>query len=175
MDLETYFKESARTSSVEPDSISMKILHGAMGICTEVIEFHKSYEEGDEKNCEQELGDIFWYIAETCRGINVNLLDLDFHGDVSMDSIAAILEVSGNILDQAKRITFYKAHIDSEIISELLSCLCTELNALIEDNGYDLEDILDKNIKKLRIRFPNKFSCDAAINRNVEKEEKVFG
>lgn len=37
-------------------------------------------------------------------------------------------------------------------------------------NNIDLENELHKNIEKLKVRFPDKFSGEAAINRNVAAE-----
>lgn len=173
MNLEQYFLESARTSSVSSDH-KHQVLHGAMGICTEVIEFHKSFEEGDEKNVRQEIGDIFWYVAETCRGIGITMNDLDFNLEVSMNSVDTLVEKAGDLLDQAKRIIFYHTDINKEKINDLLNVICTELNAIIDDYGYDLEELLEQNIQKLRIRFPKAFDAERAVNRDVAKEEKVF-
>jgi len=172
--LTKYFRDSARTSSVDQANLNFKVLHGAMGICTEVIEFRTSFEEGDDKNVRQELGDIFWYIAETCRGIGITMNDLDFTLGVSMNSVDTLVEKAGELLDQAKRIVFYNTSIDKEKINDLLNILCTELQAIIDDYGYDLEELLDQNIQKLRIRFPHSFDAEKAVNRDVAKEEKVF-
>lgn len=37
-----------------------------------------------------------------------------------------------------------------------------------------LSAVADANVKKLQTRFPNKFSGDAAVNRNVDTERKVL-
>ena len=41
-------------------------------------------------------------------------------------------------------------------------------------NGWDLRDILDTNIAKLEARYPEKFTEDKAINRNLEAEREIL-
>jgi len=60
-----------------------------------------------------------------------------------------------NILDEISDISWYA----SIGIDELNSDWCS---------------VLEKNIEKLRVRYPEKFSHQSAINRNLEEEKKVF-
>jgi hypothetical protein len=41
-------------------------------------------------------------------------------------------------------------------------------------NEWDLESILEININKLKIRFPEKFTNDLAINRDLIEERKTL-
>ena len=41
-------------------------------------------------------------------------------------------------------------------------------------NNFDLEEILQTNIDKLRVRFPEKFTKENALNRNLEQERKTL-
>ena len=49
----------------------------------------------------------------------------------------------------------------------LLSHFCNQYNVSIDD-------ILEKNILKLKARYVNKFSSDKAINRDLETERKIL-
>jgi NTP pyrophosphatase (non-canonical NTP hydrolase) len=40
--------------------------------------------------------------------------------------------------------------------------------------GKSFEDLMDKNIEKLRARYGEKFSSEKAINRNLEKERTIL-
>jgi len=40
--------------------------------------------------------------------------------------------------------------------------------------GIDLESGMEKNIAKLRNRFPDKFDSDQAINRNTDAERVIL-
>jgi hypothetical protein len=41
-------------------------------------------------------------------------------------------------------------------------------------NDFDLEKIMDTNINKLRARYPEKFTQNNAIDRNLDKERKIL-
>lgn len=53
----------------------------------------------------------------------------------------------------------------------MLIAMCQELCEIF---GLDYYQILTTNIKKLQLRYPEKFTEDAAINRNLEAERKVL-
>ncbi len=40
--------------------------------------------------------------------------------------------------------------------------------------GIDMEEVLEKNIAKLRARYPENFDENLAINRNLEKEREIL-
>lgn len=44
----------------------------------------------------------------------------------------------------------------------------------IDEAGGDFEQVLERNIAKLKARYPNKFSSENAINRNLEKERSIL-
>ena len=44
----------------------------------------------------------------------------------------------------------------------------------VMSHGLNLDTIFNKNIEKLKIRFPEKFSGEQAINKNEQKEKEVF-
>jgi hypothetical protein len=41
-------------------------------------------------------------------------------------------------------------------------------------HGWNMEDILDTNIAKLEARYPEKFTEEAALNRNLEAEREIL-
>lgn len=95
-----------------PSSWLSRLLHGAIGICTETGELqdalkkHVVYNKPlDLVNVQEEAGDIAWYLALLC--------------------------------DAA---------------------------------GYQLEDVMERNIAKLRARYPDKFSEEAALTRDLVAE-----
>lgn len=68
----------------------------------------------------------------------------------------------------------YNKPIDLVNIQEELGDLCWYLANFCRINNFDLEKILDNNIAKLRARYPEKFTQENAINRNLENERKVL-
>jgi hypothetical protein len=45
---------------------------------------------------------------------------------------------------------------------------------LCDDLGVDFEDVWERNIKKLAARYPEKYSRNKALNRNLNKERKIL-
>ncbi len=118
-----YISNCIKTEAPVTDSMkerfnerNIRLLHGAMGMCTESAELldalkkHIYYgKELDITNIFEEIGDELWYIA----------------------------------------------------------LICNEL-------GFKIEDIMETNIKKLAARYPEKFSEEKAINRNLDVERKIL-
>jgi len=86
---------------------------------------------------------------------------------------------AGEFMDQLKRQIFYGEKQDwgnlieeSGDITWYLRIFADVLRSL--KMNVDFEKIIESNIQKLRQRFPDKFSGEQAINRNVVNEVKVF-
>lgn len=98
-----------------PTPFDRDIIHGILGIMSESGELGElllkvlDFKEFDLTNLKEELGDIFWYMAQICE-----------------------------------------------------AC------------GWTFEEIQELNIKKLKARYSDKFTKDAALNRDLEKERKVL-
>lgn len=81
---------------------------------------------------------------------------------------------AAEISDVFKKFIAYKKPIDWVNVQEELGDLMFYIVNMCNINGWDLRDILQTNIDKLKLRFPEKFSEEKAINRNLEAERKVL-
>ncbi len=82
---------------------------------------------------------------------------------------------SAELLDAVKKMLFYGKPLDTVNVLEEIGDICWYLAILCDALNIDLEkDVLDKNIAKLKSRYPNKFSCNNAINRDLTKERAVL-
>ena len=177
-DLNEYQNSALRTAPAylrrELNARQDYLNHGAMGIMTEAAELLA--QPDDEENVQQELGDIMWYLGLFCAGLGVKLKDLDssFMPD---DPFVDIILQGGILLDQVKRHIYYST-ITREVETDVPKCLravgailkCVE--ELADDNN--IIKVCEKNIEKLFIRYPDQFDGNAAVNRDVKKELKVF-
>lgn len=124
MDAKDFLKDATVTDLMDYEPMmtrlqnirTLRLLHAAMGLCTEAGEFmdmmkkHILYgKDLDLTNLVEELGDMNWYEA------------------LALDEMAVPFEI-----------------------------------------------VFDINIKKLRLRYPNKFNEKDAINRNLDAERKVL-
>lgn len=78
----------------------------------------------------------------------------------------------GEFLDALKKHIFYGAPLDTVNLLEELGDKMWYIALAITYLDGNLEEVMTKNIAKLRARFPNKFTQEDALNRDLEKERK---
>ncbi len=89
-------------------------------------------------------------------------------------AIYGIVTESGELMSSLKRVKIYGAKLDKvNLIEEAGDCLWY-FAILCDELGITFEDIWDKNIVKLRARFPKKYKKQEALNRNLKKERKIL-
>ena len=81
---------------------------------------------------------------------------------------------SAEISDVFKKKLAYNKDIDWVNVKEEIGDLMWYISNFCNLNNWDLREILSTNIQKLKIRFPEKFEENQAINRNLEQERKTF-
>lgn len=161
-----------------------RLLHAAMGLVTEVSEY--AYESDTTIDLKEEVGDCFWYIAIGCSAIGLNIEDVNHEpiGDdytlkpkffkrkpPALTGIDSLVYWSAFLLDKMKRHLYYNEELDLEGIAMVLGQIVYDL---LGEAGDHLDVILEQNIAKLRKRFPEQYSDELAINRNTDRERKVF-
>ncbi len=107
----------------------------------------------------------------TKTGLKINI------NEGNEDLVHAALGIAGEageFADQLKRHLFYGAPLDVVNLMEEAGDLLWYISIAIEWSGGSYEEIMERNIEKLRIRYPEKFSLDKALNRNLEAERKCL-
>ena len=113
--------------------------------------------------------DINTYLKESERtlidkGLDKNLL----HAAMGISTEA------GELMDQFKRHIFYGKELDVVNIKEEMGDLMWYMAILMRELDLNFEEILQLNIDKLRARFPQKFTEEDALNRNLDKERSIL-
>ena len=85
-----------------------------------------------------------------------------------------IVTEAGELADVFKKNLAYDKPIDWVNVQEEIGDLLWYIAGLCNINGFDLENILQNNIDKLTARYPEKFTQENAISRNLEKERKIL-
>lgn len=80
----------------------------------------------------------------------------------------------GEMVDADKRRHAYGKPYDEKNLLEEAGDLCWYLAILLDALGVPLETVLEANIAKLRARYPEKFTQEAALNRDLVNERKVL-
>ena len=183
MNLEQYLVESERT--LIDKSTELNLRHASLGIRTELGElldiFKKNLFYGkpiDTINFKEELGDLCWYPAISARIFNfdpkVYSIVILNHEEDNYKTIIKQLNYNfisyANILDSCSE----NILIDQDYINTKTKHLFAFIKAVGERFGIKFEDILDTNINKLKARFPEKFTEEKALNRDLITERKIL-
>jgi len=150
------------------------LLHMNLGFKTEKGEFldvfkkHLAYgKEIDWVNVGEELADYCWYIAGVFHAIGIK--------DEILDNLEEELAKSKGRYDES---TDAKRSSPVIIAYNFAEKFKGDINDVIHISVYceyadlDFWQILTNNIEKLKVRFPEKFNQDKALNRDLDSERK---
>jgi NTP pyrophosphatase (non-canonical NTP hydrolase) len=81
---------------------------------------------------------------------------------------------AGEFVDQLKRHIYYSKELDATNLLEELGDITWYQRIGADELEMNLIEILDRNVAKLKVRYPGKFSQAEAENRNLEAERKTL-
>jgi NTP pyrophosphatase (non-canonical NTP hydrolase) len=76
--------------------------------------------------------------------------------------------------DALKKHIFYGKPLDEVNLKEEISDILWYCAVALEALGSDFESVMQTNIDKLSARYPEKFTEEAAINRDLDKERNIL-
>lgn len=176
-----YLDNSERTLSTQfnLDKNDDKILHSIIGMLTEIDELLENYSNiDDQTNKMEEISDFMWYLSIIDREFGVNFSINDFVENESIvDDFKIVLSILRNclkLLDLYKKKIFYNKEVDSEYFIQKSKDIYRDVILYCNINNIDLEKSLSINIDKLKQRYPDKFSSERAINRDLQTERNIL-
>lgn len=176
MDYETY-RDFVVTRLARKDTLLEDLIHMTLGLSSEIIEIMDSKSTSDMI---EELGDMMFYAT----GLD-HLMDHNFDHASTLDDQKQIYDSYlfdatfyiykyqvSKLSDAIKRSFIYGDELPdlrytNQSILKSVTTMCLSLN-------MSPEEMMDINIKKLSKRYPNGFSKDDALNRDVEAEKKTM-
>lgn len=191
MNFKEYVELAIRTESLyqvidsnhEQSNINDSLFHSAIGIQTEVWEifealFIKEWEL-DRVNLREEVWDIMWYIAIACK--KLDFYDIDFSEKFDTAQYSSYTEFayrlnyeSIELLDSFKKSLFYNKPFDTDVMKERLIEIYKLWGAFVQLLDWNIVTICETNIKKLQARYPEKFTTDKAVNRDLKTEREIL-
>jgi NTP pyrophosphatase (non-canonical NTP hydrolase) len=99
-------------------------------------------------------------------------LGSDFFNELHM--AMGIATEAGELLDAYKKNFAYKKILDKTNVAEEIGDIFWYTFNLCRMFNINPEDIMENNIKKLKARFPEKFTEENAINRNLDRERQIL-
>lgn len=168
--LENYQERAARTISLL-GSNAVDGAHMALGITTEVEEMKDAMINKDFVNIREEHGDCNWYIANECNTYKLNFKELYDEAKSSASPFSFKLH---NIVDLHKRELAYGKEMDITKLKIELISLIQYLVWVCNIFEFSYEESLVININKLYARYPEKFTQEAALNRDLDQEHEIL-
>lgn len=80
----------------------------------------------------------------------------------------------GEIMDQLKRSKVYNTQFDKVNLIEEMGDMMWYMAILCDAVEVSFEELWDRNIEKLKIRYPEKYSDIKALKRDLSKERKIL-
>jgi len=81
---------------------------------------------------------------------------------------------AGELQDALKKAKYYGKELDLVNVKEEAGDILWYLAILFDELGTDFETEMNRVINKLKTRFPDKFTEEAAFNRNLVAEREVL-
>ena len=88
--------------------------------------------------------------------------------DILINGVMGLCGESGEAIDIVKKYLAQGHELDTEHLAKELGDIAWYLAETATAIGYDLEDIFQMNIEKLKKRYPNGFKVDDSINRQSD-------
>lgn len=82
-----------------------------------------------------------------------------------MNGALGLAGESGEVADIVKKMAFQGHKLDVDHLAKELGDICWYLAETATAIGYDLEEIMQMNIDKLKKRYPDGFSAERSQNR----------
>jgi NTP pyrophosphatase (non-canonical NTP hydrolase) len=111
--------------------------------------------------------DLKNYLAVEHRLENVRLQRLIHYG-------MGMVTEAGEFIDMLKKHMMYGKPLDRTNLIEEIGDLAWYMARACDELCIDFEEVLRRNIEKLKTRYPEKFTEDKALNRDLEKEREVL-
>ena len=95
--------------------------------------------------------------------------------DVLINGVMGLCGESGEAIDLVKKHLAQGHELDTDRLAKELGDIAWYLAETATAIGYDLEDILQMNLDKLKKRYPQGFSVDHSVNRQSGDEKNRMG
>ena len=173
MNIHEFKEQCKRTCPSLEGGIKLDLAHMVLGMNTEIVELREAINNKDGVNIQEEISDFLWYFCnyQNFRGYseydNVNDEFSGFPVNRLYDRVA-------QLQDLIKKFVAYNKEINKDTEVFLLNKIYYYILLIASTFEISIEEGLEKNIAKLKARYPEKFDENLAINRDLETERKIL-
>lgn len=175
-----YIEQALRTNSntVGTHGVPVDLIHAALGLADESNEITLACNAQDLENLIEELGDFCWFVALAGHALNHD--PFSARSDSPLESHTAPPLLVGTFIGLVKKSYAYGKPLPVTELTILLDRMVVSVRAMVAvmgelSPGLAFEQILAKNIAKLRARFPDKFDAERAMHRDLAAEGAAMG
>lgn len=167
------FKAQCKRTCPNLGNDKTDLAHMVLGMNSEIVEIQEALIIGDNVNLSEEIADYIWYFCNyvTFRGLDINEL-LDHFGPTY--SLLGLYNNTSKLQDIVKKYLAYGKKIDVKEEKFWLRRIYASLRGLSEDTDISIGSALDRNIEKLKQRYPEGFKEEDAISRDLVAERKIL-
>ena len=178
MNFKEYQEQSKRTCA-PLKTRELNLSHMVMGMNSELPEILDA--SSDRINLMEEVVDVLWYVSNYMTFRNVNMAqyehmmkELPYRLRTFTDGYLSLVHSIGELTDIVKKNVAYGKQLDAVKEHTLYQNIIKQCGFILSLFGMDYEEGLQKNIDKLRARFPEQFTQENALNRNLEEERRIL-
>ncbi len=91
-----------------------------------------------------------------------------------MHAAMGMVTEAGEFIDAMKKLTIYGKPLDRTNLVEELGDVMWYVALACRTLNVSLEEVMDRNIAKLRARFPEKFTSEQALVRDLDAEREAL-
>jgi len=183
MNLVDYHDAAIRTAKWFP-SVQENLEHAALGLTTEIGEFAtivkrvaiygKPLTGEMREHALEEIGDCYWYLPLACHAMDTTLErvvaenagDFDEMPELSLKhSCIALAGIGGTFSAYTAAISVQGEVSSMDELKPMIALIVMCLNQCCRTLGADPMDVRAANIAKLRLRFPDAYTDEAAEAR----------
>ncbi len=89
-------------------------------------------------------------------------------------AVMGLVTEAGELMDQIKKSKIYGRELDTINLIEELGDIMWYSALLCDELETDFEDVWERNVKKLAARYPEKYSHEKALNRDLKTERDIL-
>ncbi len=166
------------------------MLHGVIGVITELEELLDWGVKKDEVGMEEELADSLWYIAIFGRFYNLEyptitqkknifnkMLKKVWYKRYIQQSDLIVLDMykkTSLLLDMMKKQLYYNKPFTDVKFCEIVNDIMLLTLKFADYHSINIEKAMEINIAKLKARYGDKFTSNRAINRDLKVERDIL-
>lgn len=166
---------SRTCASLANDKLNAR--HMKMGVISEIGELVDAYKKElaygktiDLVNISEEWADVSWYLGNEANRLKVELQEVidfttEFPDDFNIED--SLLGFTGEFATVQHECSTYTKELLEEVITNMFNCWVYIGKEFLK---IDTNKALENNIAKLKARYPNSFTQEAALNRNLDAE-----